>query len=59
MQFMQLIDHELREKYIDCRFSCIAGWPREVALPGLPRIRSCEFPATYVVDNISCLMWRA
>jgi len=23
-----------------------AGWPREVALPGLPQIRTCGFPAS-------------
>ena len=26
--------------------------------PGLPRIRTCRIPASYVAHNIRCVMWR-
>ncbi len=37
-----------------------AGWPREVALPGLPQIRSCAIDATgSSVHGFAARRWRA
>jgi hypothetical protein len=43
-----------------CHGACRGvGSPRVVAFPGLPRIRTCRFPASYVARRIRCVMLRA